>query len=250
MIQRILVLLYGTVAYLLSLAIFLYLAGFIGGFLTPTQLDGPLEGSLATAFLVNLGLLLLFAVQHSVMSRPWFKQWWTQFIPQPIERSTYLLFTNVVVIAWFAFWQPLGGTLWKVTNETGQSILYALYACGWLIVLSMTFLINHFDLFGLRQVWLYFRGRPYTSLTFVTPGPYRVVRHPLYIGWMITFWATPYMTIGHFLFALILTIYMVVAAIYEEYDLVKHFGKRYQAYQEQVSMFVPWLRWIRVKSAL
>lgn len=239
MVSRILVLVYGLAAYAMFLCVTLYAVGFVGGFFTPTRLDGPLEGSIVTALFTDITLLLLFAMQHSVMARPWLKRWWTQFIPQPIERSTYVIFTNVVMIAWFAWWKPLGVTLWNVDSTLGQVIAYSLFALGWLTVLSTTYLINHFDLFGLRQVWLYFRGKPYTTLRFVTPGPYRFVRHPLYIGWMIAFWATPYMTSGHFVFALMLTVYMVAAAMIEERDLVAYFGIDYQNYQNKVGMFVP-----------
>lgn len=239
MLKRILVLIYGTVAYALFLAVFLYAMGFVGGFLTPTKLDGPLEGSLLLALLMNTGLLALFAVQHSVMARPWFKQWWTRVIPQPIERSTYVLFTNAVMIVLFAYWQPIGVTIWKTDSPLGLSIAYTFFAIGWLTVLVTTFMINHFDLFGLRQVWLYFRGRPYESLPFKTPGLYRYVRHPLYIGWMIAFWATPYMTLGHLAFANLMTVYMVIAVVFEEKDLVVHFGKRYEKYQQDVPMFIP-----------
>lgn len=246
MLSRILVLAYGLAAYAMFLCVTLYAVGFVGGFITPTRLDGPLEGSFVAALFTDIALLLLFALQHSVMARPWFKRWWTQFIPQPIERSTYVIFTNVVMIAWFAWWQPLGGTLWRIESTLGQAIAYTFCAAGWLTVLSTTYLINHFDLFGLRQVWLYFRGRSYTTLRFVTPGPYRFVRHPLYIGWMIAFWATPYMTTGHFVFALVLTVYMVAAAMIEERDLVAYFGLHYQDYQRKVGMFVPKLAAQRV----
>jgi protein-S-isoprenylcysteine O-methyltransferase Ste14 len=239
MLRRWLALAYGTAAYALFLAVFLYAIGFVGGFWTPTRLDGPLEGSLTEALLVNLVLLGLFAASHSVMARPWFKEWWTRIVPRPIERSTYVLVTNVMLIALFAYWQPMGGTIWNVENEVGRGLLDGLFAFGWLTVLVTTFLINHFDLFGLRQVWLYFRGRPYTSLNFATPGPYRWVRHPLYIGWMIAFWATSTMTAGHLTFALLLTLYMVVAATMEERDLVSHFGPSYESYRRRVPMFIP-----------
>ena len=239
MTNRILTLAYGTASYALFLAVFLYGVGFIGGFLTPTILDGPREGMLIESIMIDIGLLALFALQHSVMARPQFKHWWTRYVPQQIERSTYVLFANVALIALFALWRPLGGTVWNIENSAGRTAAYALFAIGWLTVLATTFLINHFDLFGLRQVWLYFRGQPYTSLRFATPGLYRWVRHPLYIGWMIAFWATPTMTVGHLVFAAVLTIYMVGAAVIEERDLVVHFGSSYEEYRRSVPMFVP-----------
>jgi protein-S-isoprenylcysteine O-methyltransferase Ste14 len=239
MMKRTLALVYGISSYLLFFGVSVYGAGFIGGFLTPTRLDAPQQGSIIFALIVDLGLLAIFAIQHSVMARPRFKQWWTQIVPQPVERSTYVLFSSVALFAVFALWQPLGGAIWNLESTGGRIAVYTLFAAGWLIVLMATFLINHFDLFGLRQVWLYFRGRPYTSLRFATPGPYRWVRHPLYIGWMTVFWATPTMTAGHLAFALLLTVYMVAAARIEERDLVAHFGSRYEEYRRKVPMFVP-----------
>jgi protein-S-isoprenylcysteine O-methyltransferase Ste14 len=224
---------------LLFLGVFLYAMGFIGGFLTPTKLDAPRDGMLIEAIAIDIGLLVLFALQHSVMARPRFKQWWTRFVPQQIERSTYVLFSNVALIVLFVLWRPLGGSIWNIENEAGRIAAYVLFAIGCGTVLLTTFLINHFDLFGLRQVWLYFRGKPYTSLRFSTPGLYRWVRHPLYIGWMISFWATPTMTAGHLIFAALLTIYMVGAAVIEERDLVAHFGWSYEEYRRRVPMFVP-----------
>ena len=239
MANRILTLLYGLMSYAMFLAVSLYMLGFIGDFLTPTRLDGPREGTLIESLMIDFGLLALFALQHSVMARPRFKQWWTKFVPERIERSTYVVFSSLALFAVVLLWQPLGGTIWRIENPAGQVAAYVLFAIGWLTVLMSTYLINHFDLFGLRQVWLYFRGRPYTSLRFATPGPYRWVRHPLYIGWMITFWATPTMTAGHLFFAALLTIYMVGAAMLEERDLIAHFGSRYEEYRRQVPMFIP-----------
>lgn len=232
------VLLYGVVNYGMCLAVFVYLAGFIGGFLTPTRLDGPAEGSLLSALAVNLLLVLVFGLQHSVMARPGFKRWWTRFVPEPIERSTYVLASNLALALLFWQWRPMGGVLWEIHNPLGQAALWSLYGIGWAAVLTTTFLIQHFDLFGLRHVWLYFRGRPYTSLPFVTPGPYRFVRHPLYVGWLTVFWATPLMTAAHFVFALGMTAYILAAIRYEERDLVQfHVG--YAAYRRRVPMLVP-----------
>ena len=171
---RLFVFVYGVVNYVMFLGVFLYLIGFLGNFLVPRSIDSAPQSPLGAAIIINTLLIILFAVQYTVMARPSFKNWWTQFIPQPIERSTYLLFTNVILILLFWQWRPMGGVIWDV--------LYTLFAGGWLLVLVTTFLINHFDLFGLQQVWLTLRGKSPTPQKFVTPGPYRLVRHPLYVG--------------------------------------------------------------------
>src|SRR5262249_38308731 len=162
---------------------FLYAVGFVGGLFTPTRLDGPRRGSLAAALAIDGGLLALFAVQHSGMARPGFKRWLTRFVPGPAERSTYVLLSSVALFLLFCQWPPLGGLVWEVPGEAARAAVFAVFAAGWLTVLGTTFLINHFDLFGLGQVWLAFRGIPYTPLQFTTPGPYRLVRHPMYVGW-------------------------------------------------------------------
>jgi protein-S-isoprenylcysteine O-methyltransferase Ste14 len=238
--KRILVLLYGVINYLCFLGVFLYAVGFIGGFLTPTRLDGPLQGSLAGALAVDTLLILLFGLQHSVMARPIFKETWTRLIPEPIERSTYVLFTNAALAVLFWQWRPLGGMIWDLQSPALRAAVWAIFAFGWLTVLATTFLINHFDLFGLRQVWLYFLRRPYTYLPFVTPGPYRYIRHPLYVGWLTAFWAAPTMTAAHLAFALGMTAYILVAIQFEERDLVR-FHAGYAAYRQRTPMFVP--RW-------
>lgn len=173
--KRFAVLMFGVSVYVTFLGVFLYAVGFVGNFLVPTRLDAVAKLPEPLAWMINLLLLTLFAVQHSVMARSWFNTWWTRFVPEPIERSTYVLFTNVAMILLFWRWQPMGGTVWNVQHPSAQALLYGVFALGWLTVLITTFLINHFDLFGLRQVWLYFRGRKYTPLGFVTPGPYRTV---------------------------------------------------------------------------
>src|SRR5262245_3807341 len=211
MLKRLTFAAYGLVSYLIFLGTFLYAIGFIGNLGTPTTLDGPARRSFAAALAINASLLALFAVQHSVMARPWFKARWTRLVPQPIERSTYVLFSSLALILLFRLWQPMGGQVWSVTDPTGRLVLYALFAFGWGLVLVATFLINHFDLFGLRQVWLQLVGRPYTSLRFATPGPYRVVRHPLYVGWFFAFWMTPTMTTAHLVFAIATTTYILLA---------------------------------------
>ena len=247
--KRLLVLMYGLACYAMFLGVFLYAVGFVGGFLTPTRLDAPFEHSdtaaQLSALLIDLLLLLIFAVQHSVMARPGFKAWLARWVPQPMERSTYVLATNCVLILLFWQWRPLGEIVWNVQSSMGQIVLWLLYAKGWLTVLITTCLINHFDLFGLRQVWLYFRGVPYNPLPFVTPGPYRVMRHPLYVGWLMAFWAVPTMTVTHLVFALAMTAYILVAIRYEEHDLLT-FHQAYADYRRRVPMLIP--RWSRIES--
>ena len=233
---------YGVICYAIFFGTFLYAIGFIGGFLVPTTLDGPRTMPLAAAVAVDAGLLALFAVQHSLMARPWFKKSWTRVVPDVLERSTYVLFSSLALIVMFIFWQPLGGSVWTVTDPIGRAVLYGLFAFGFGVVLVSTFLINHFDLFGLRQVWLYFRGRPYTRLAFGTPGPYRFVRHPLYVGWFFAFWATPTMTMSHLLFAVATTAYILIAIQWEERDLVTEFGDSYEDYRRRVPMLVPFTK--------
>lgn len=237
--KRILVFAYGVVNYAIALAIFLYLAGFLGNLFVPRSIDAALEGPLWEALLVNTLLIAAFGLQHSVMARPGFKQWLTRLVPKPAERSTYVLFTNLVTVLLFWQWRPMGGVIWDVEDPAARGILYGLYAAGWVVVLATTFLINHFDLFGLRQVWLYLRGKPYTPLSFKTPGPYKVVRHPLYVGWLIVFWATPTMTIAHVVFAVGMTAYILIAIRYEERDLVEYYGEAYAHYRRTVPMFIP-----------
>ena len=204
----------------------------------PKSLDSAPVGPLGTSLLIDLGLLALFAVQHSVMARPAFKRGWTRIVPQPVERSTYVLASSLALILLFWQWRPLGGVVWDVQRPVGRALLYAGFAFGWLLVLVTTFLINHFDLFGLRQVWLHLRGRPYTPLPFKTPGPYRLVRHPLYVGWLFAFWSTPTMTATHLLFAVVTTAYILVAIQLEERDLVAAHPE-YAEYRARVPMLVP-----------
>jgi protein-S-isoprenylcysteine O-methyltransferase Ste14 len=241
MVRRLLLLVYGLVCYVLSLVTILYAVGFIGGFLTPTRLGDPRQGPLAAALAINLGLLLLFAVQHSGMARPRFKRWLTRFVPGPAERSTYGLLSSVALLVLFWQWRPLGAVVWDVSGEGARAAVTALYVAGWLVVFATTFLINHFDLFGLRQVWLAFRGLPYTSVRFTAPGPYRLVRHPLYVGWLMVFWAAPTMTAAHLLFAVGMAAYILAAIRWEERDLVAAHPE-YAAYRRRVPMLLPRLR--------
>jgi protein-S-isoprenylcysteine O-methyltransferase Ste14 len=237
--KRTLILAYGALSYLIFFGTFLYAVGFVGGFLVPTSLDSEPGAPLATALLIDTLLLGVFALQHSLMARPFFKRWLTQLVPPAAERSTYVLCSSLALIGLFAFWQPIGGTVWHVHGVLGQSALYTLFVYGWGMVLVTTFLINHFDLFGLRQVWLYFRGQAYTSLRFVTPGPYQVVRHPLYVGWLFAFWATPTMTVSHLVFALATTAYILIAIQFEERDLLNAHGEDYASYRRRVPMLLP-----------
>src|SRR5262245_7984294 len=202
MSNRLTAFIYGVACYVVFLGTFLYAVGFIGNFGVPKAMDsGPLV-PFSTALAINAALLGVFALQHSVMARQWFKKAWTRIVPTPVERSTYVLFSSLALILLFWKWQPMGGVIWNIENTGGRIALYGVFALGWLTVLITTFLIDHFDLFGLRQVWLYLLGRPYTSSGFRTPGPYRIVRHPLYVGWLMVFWATPTMTSAHLVFAL------------------------------------------------
>jgi methanethiol S-methyltransferase len=237
--KRFIVFLYGSVSYAVFLATFLYTVGFVGNIFVPRSIDAPREGSLATGLAVDIALLLGFAIQHSVMARPAFKRWMTRFIPKSAERSTYVLASSLALIALFIFWQPLGGTVWSVSEPLMVELMYGLYASGWLLILVATFLINHFDLFGLRQVWLNLTSKPYRPLAFKTPGLYRVVRHPLYVGWITVFWVTPIMTATHLLFSLVMIVYILVAIRFEERDLMATLGDDYRDYQRRVPMLVP-----------
>jgi len=239
MVKRIAFFIYGCVAYLVFLGTFLYAIAFVGGFAVPTRLDGAPQTPLAPALAIDAALLAIFAVQHSVMARRWFKEWWTQIVPWTIERSTYVLFASLALILLFSQWRPLGGTIWSVENAAGRAVLWTLFASGWALVLVVTFLINHFDLFGLRQVWLPLVGKPYSKVTFTMPGPYRVVRHPLYLGFLFAFWMTPTMTLAHLVFAVATTAYIALAIQFEEQDLITEHGAEYEQYRQRVPMILP-----------
>jgi protein-S-isoprenylcysteine O-methyltransferase Ste14 len=238
MFKRFSVFVYGVVSYVIFFATFLYAIGFVGDIWVPKSIDSVPEVPLWLALAVNSLLLGVFAVQHSVMARPGFKRWITRFIPKPAERSTYTLAASLLLVTLFAFWEPIGGLVWRVEDPLGKAVLYSLFGFGWGLVLVSTFLINHFDLFGLRQVWLYLTGTEYTHLKFATPGPYRWVRHPLYVGWFFAFWATPTMTIAHLVFALLTTAYILIAIRLEERDLVDAHPE-YAGYRKRVPMLIP-----------
>ncbi|MEZ6117645.1 MAG: isoprenylcysteine carboxylmethyltransferase family protein [Pirellulaceae bacterium] len=236
--RRILYFTYAVIAYLIFLAgVFPYAVGFLGNFGVPTTLDGEPIRPTAVAIAINLALLSVFAVQHSVMARPWFKRWWTKFVPQPIERSTYVLASNLAMVLIFAFWEPIGGVIWQVPG-TGRLVLYTLYGLGWMTVLYATFLISHSDLFGLRQVWFELNGKPYVQLPFREPTLYKHVRHPLYVGWIMVFWFTPTMTASHLFFAVVTTAYILIAIQFEERDLANSLPG-YAEYRKRVPMLVP-----------
>jgi len=237
--KRVLFFLYGVICYLIFFGTFLYAIGFVGNILVPKSIDTEATVPLGEALLINTALLGLFALQHSVMARKGFKKWWTRYIPAEIERSTYVLFTNFALLLLFWQWQPLGGMIWNIQNPIVQYIMYGIFALGWLLVLVTTFVINHFDLFGLRQVWLQLVGKKYTNLGFVMPGPYKLIRHPLYLGFILAFWATPVMTVTHLVFALATTGYILVAIQLEEKDLVTIHGRDYANYRKRVPMILP-----------
>ena len=236
--RRLLILFYGVACYAVFFATFLYAIGFIGNLWVPKAMDSAPTATLGTAVLIDLGLLALFAIQHSVMARPGFKRVWTRLIPESAERSTYTLLSSIALILLFWFWSPLGGMVWNVENEAARKVIHAIYAFGWALLLYTTFLLNHFELFGLRQVWLQFRGRAYAPLPFKTPTVYRWVRHPLYVAWLLTFWATPTMTVTHLLFALMTTAYILIAIQLEERDLVAALPE-YADYRKRVPMLLP-----------
>jgi protein-S-isoprenylcysteine O-methyltransferase Ste14 len=238
MLKRLLAFAYGVACYAVFFVTFLYAIGFVGNVVVPKTMDSGREGPLAAALAVNLGLLAVFALQHSVMARPAFKRAWKRVVPEPLERSTYVLASSLALLLLFWQWRPIGGVVWSV-EAPAAAVLHAVAAAGWLTILASTFLINHFDLFGLRQVWLHLRGRPYTPLAFRTPGPYRWVRHPLYVGWLLAFWATPTMTAAHLVFALATTVYILGAIRLEERDLLEAHGEAYRRYRDAVPMLVP-----------
>ena len=220
-------------------AIFLYSIAFIGNFGVPNSLDSEPRSPVWMALTINMMLLGMFAVQHSLMARPFFKRWLTRFIPESMERSTYVFASNFAMIAVFAGWQPMGFAVWNVTHPIFSSLIDAFYFLGWMVLFSSTLMLNHFDLFGLRQVWLQFTGKPYTQLEFKTPGFYKYVRHPLYVGWLMIFWFAPVMTASHLLFAGVTTVYILVAIVLEERDLERSLGMDYTRYRNEVPKLIP-----------
>jgi protein-S-isoprenylcysteine O-methyltransferase Ste14 len=240
--KRTTILVYGTLCYAIFFATFLYAVGFVGNVAVPKSIDTGVESGWLTAVAINACLLAVFALQHSVMARPFFKRWITRFIPRSAERSTYVLASSAAFILLFWAWRPVATPVFSVENEIARSAITALFFAGVGLVLYATFLIDHFDLFGLRQVWLQFRGEAYTEKSFATPSLYRHIRHPLYVGWFIVFWATPDMSVGHLVMAVATTAYILVAIVFEERDLGDLLGAEYRAYRERTPMFLPRLR--------
>jgi protein-S-isoprenylcysteine O-methyltransferase Ste14 len=237
--KRLFAFVFGVACYLAFLATFVYAIGFIGNLYVANSLDSAAVTPLGRALIINSALLMLFALQHSIMARKWFKDAWTRIVPPPVERSTYVLFSSLALILMFAFWQPMGIVLWKVNSPVLSGLIAGIFGLGWGLVFVATLLINHFDLFGVRQVWLYLQNRPYTNLIFRTPLFYKYVRHPLYLGWLMVFWAAPTMTAAHLLFAVATTAYILVAIQFEERDLIRMHGEAYEQYRRQVPMILP-----------
>ena len=236
---RMIALVYGAISYLLFFATFLYSIGFVGNYLVPKAIDSGVSGNIFDALVINVALLSIFAVQHSIMARPGFKAWWTQIISKAVERSTFVLLTSLILGLIFWRWQPMGDIVWSVENQIGVIALWTIFAIGWLVVLLSTFMINHFDLFGLTQVYDNFKGRETAAPKFMVLGLYKVVRHPIMLGFIIAFWAIPVMTMGHLLFAAVTTAYILVALLLEERDLVGELGDAYTDYQSRVPMIFP-----------
>lgn len=237
---RLMVFTYGVAAYVLALAAILYLIGFVGGIAVPRSVHGSPAMAWWLALLIDAGLVGLFGLQHTVMARPSFKRWWTRVVPTPAERSTYVLIAAVLLGLLMSQWQPVAGTVWEVASPAARTVLWALFAIGWALVFYTTFLIDHFDLFGLRQVWLHLRGRPYEPPRFVERSVYKWVRHPLMLGFIVAFWAAPTMSASRLAFALLMTAYILIGVAFEERDLRGHHGVAYEEYRRRVGMLLPY----------
>ena len=248
-IFKLIAFLYGMASYLIFFVTILYAIGFVMGLVVPKSIDTGADSSAIKAVVINVLLMTLFAVQHSVMARPRFKAWWTQFVPKPVERSTYVLAASLCLLLLFWQWRPIPATVWQVDNPDLAVVVAMLSLAGWVLVFTSTFLINHFELFGVAQVANHLVDRQVEAPRFRTPLLYKFVRLPIYLGFIIAFWATPTMTAGHLLFAALTTAYIVIGIQLEERDLVRFFGKTYLDYRERVAMLVPGLRWKRSPEA-
>jgi len=237
--MRSLVMLYGVVSYFVFFAVFVYLIAFVGGIFVPKTLSSAVVLEARPALLINISLMLLWGIQHTVMAREWFKKAISSVIPHHIERSTYVLISSVILIIMFYYWQPMEGVVWQVENTLAQQVLWGLFGLGWVLVLISTFLTNHFDLFGLRQSWLYFVKRSYTKVNFTERFLYSSIRHPMMLGILIAFWAIPVMTMGHLVFSIGMSVYVIVGIYFEEKGLVDSIGEQYQQYQQRTSKVIP-----------
>ncbi|SHO43509.1 methanethiol S-methyltransferase [Desulfopila aestuarii] len=233
---------YGLVCYAVFLISFLYAIGFVGDFVVPKSINSGSQSSILHSLIINLVLLSLFAVQHTIMARPAFKRWWTKIVPIQVERSTFVLVASLILLLLYWQWQPMPSVVWSIENPVGKTLCLALFWIGWLVVLLSTIMINHFDLFGLRQVWLHFSNQDYHHVEFQTNSLYRYVRHPIMFGFIIAFWATPYMTVGHLLFAFATTAYIFIGVQFEEHDLMQFLGKNYDDYRRRVPMLIPFMK--------
>ncbi len=232
---------YGVLCHAMFLVVYLYLIGFLANFFVWKSIDSGSVGPVGTALLINIILLAVFGIPHSVMARPTFKRWWTTIVPKPIERSTYVLVSNLLVILLFWQWQPMTGVIWEVQASGLRTILWAIFGFGWLLVVFSSLLINHFDLFGTRQVWLHLQGKEYTPPVFGMPLLYRMVRHPLYVGWLLAFWVTPSMTVGHLVFSIGTTAYILIAIVFEERNLLEAHPE-YADYRSRIPMLIPFTK--------
>jgi protein-S-isoprenylcysteine O-methyltransferase Ste14 len=237
--SRIAYLVYGLVAYFLFFAAILYGIGFVGNLAVPKGIDDGTVRPLGSTIAVNISLLLLFAIQHNVMARPWFKNWWMQYVPRPIERSTFVAVASLILMLIYWQWRPMPDLVWRVDNAIGRGALWALYFAGWAIVFYSSFVIDHFDLFGLKQVWAHFRGRELAPAAFSERSLYRWVRHPLMLGFIVAFWAAPTMSQGRLLFAVVTTLWILIAIRIEERDLIRYLGEPYEHYRKRTPMIVP-----------